>query len=155
GRVPDTRLLPTARRVCGRVGFAPYALPGSEALGRRIAQAFAEGPDCVVLENHGGVTPGAGLQEAFERFGTLEVCAKTIIKAGLLGEVRYLAGEQADRPRPLVAATPVPRSEPATAEERELRRQLGEFVRRGYRQRLLISTQGAFSARLDGESFLI
>ncbi len=42
-----------------------------------------------------------------------------------------------------------------TAEERELRRQLGEFVRRGYRQRLLISTQGAFSARLDDESFLI
>ena len=34
GRVPDTRLLPTARRVCGRVGFAPYALPGSEALGQ-------------------------------------------------------------------------------------------------------------------------
>jgi L-fuculose-phosphate aldolase len=42
-----------------------------------------------------------------------------------------------------------------TAEERELRRELGEFVRRGYRQRLLISTQGAFSARLDDESFVI
>ena len=91
GRVPDTRLLPTARRVCGRVGFAPYALPGSEALGRRIAQAFAEGFDCAVLENHGVVTAGTSLQEAFERFETLEFCAKTIIKAGLLGEVRYLA----------------------------------------------------------------
>ena len=50
---------------------------------------------------------------------------------------------------------PVPRIGPPTAGERELRRQLGEFVRRGYRQRLLISTQGAFSARLDDESFLI
>ena len=93
GRVPDTRLLPTARRVCGRVGFAPYALPGSEALGRRIAQTFAEGFDCAVLENHGVVTAGASLQEAFERFETLEFCAKTIIKAGLLGEVRYLADD--------------------------------------------------------------
>ena len=29
------------------------------------------------------------------------------------------------------------------------------FVRRGYRQRLLTSTEGSFSARLDGDSFLI
>jgi L-fuculose-phosphate aldolase len=155
GRVPDTRLLPTARRVCGRVGFAPYALPGSEALGRRIAQAFAEGFDCAVLENHGVVTAGTSLQEAFERFETLEFCAKTIIKAGLLGEVRYLADAQAERARPVVATPPVSRAGPVTAAERELRRQLAEFVRRGYRQRLLISTQGAFSARLDDESFLI
>src|SRR6478672_10606549 len=49
-QVPDTRLLPTARRVCGPVGFAPYALPGSEALGRHIAATFAEGFHCVVLE---------------------------------------------------------------------------------------------------------
>ena len=40
-------------------------------------------------------------------------------------------------------------------EEKELRRQLCAFVRRAYRQRLMISTQGAFSARLDAESFLI
>ena len=154
-RVPDTRLLPTARRVCGPVGFAPYALPGSEALGRHIAATFAEGFHCVVLENHGVVTGGAGLQEAFERFETLEFCAKTIIKAGMLGTVRYLVDEQAERPRPTIATRPEPRPGPATSEEKELRRQLAEFVRRAYRQRLMISTQGDFSARLDAESFLI
>ena len=154
-RVPDTRLLPTARRVCGPVGFAPYALPGSEALGRHIAAAFAEGFNCVVLENHGVVTGGAGLQEAFERFETLEFCAKTIIKAGMLGTVRYLVDEQAERPRPTIATRPEPRPGPATSEEKERRRQLAEFVRRAYRQRLMISTQGAFSARLDAESFLV
>ena len=154
-RVPDTRLLPTARRVCGPVGFAPYALPGSEALGRHIAATFAEGFNCVVLENHGVVTGGAGLQEAFERFETLEFCAKTIIKAGMLGTVRYLVDAQAERPRPTIATRPEPRPGPATSEEKELRRQLAEFVRRAYRQRLMISTQGAFSARLDAESFLV
>ena len=154
-RVPDTRLLPTARRVCGPVGFAPYALPGSEALGRHISATFAEGFNCVVLENHGVVTGGAGLQEAFERFETLEFCAKTIIKAGMLGTVRYLVDEQAERPRPTIATRPEPRPGPATSEEKERRRQLAEFVRRAYRQRLMISTQGAFSARLDAESFLI
>ena len=45
------------------------------------------------------------------------------------------------------AALHARRRRPAT--EKELRRQLCDFVRRGYRQRLLISTEGSFSARLD------
>jgi L-fuculose-phosphate aldolase len=155
GRAPDTRLLPTARRVCGPVGFSPYALPGSAALGRNIAGTFAEGVHCAILENHGVVTGGADLQEAFERFETLEFCAKTVIKASQLGAVRYLSDDDAERPRPFIPARPEPRPEPATSAEKELRRQLCTFVRRAYRQRLMISTQGAFSARLDADSFLI
>ena len=84
-RVPDTRLFHQARLVCGAVGFAPYALPGSAALGEKIAHAFAQGFDCVVLENHGVVTAGDSLQGAFQRFETLEFTAKTIIKGGMLG----------------------------------------------------------------------
>jgi L-fuculose-phosphate aldolase len=37
----------------------------------------------------------------------------------------------------------------------ELRQQLTKFIRRGCRQRLLISTEGSFSARLDDDAFLI
>src|SRR5690242_20189141 len=94
GRVPDTALFPQARHVCGAIGFAPYALPGSEQLGRNIAEVFARGFNCVLLENHGVVVGGATLQEAFERFETLEFTAKTVIKASLLGPVRYLTPEQ-------------------------------------------------------------
>ncbi len=146
-RVPDTRLLPQARRVCGAIGFAPYALPGSEALGRNIAETFAKGFDCLVLENHGVVTGGDSLPHAFERFETLEFAAKTIIKASLLGDVRYLSDADADRPRPAETDAPVIRIEPVTSAEKELRRQLCEFVQRSYQQRLMISTVGAFSAR--------
>jgi len=39
--------------------------------------------------------------------------------------------------------------------ENEVRRRLCEFVRRAYRQRLFISTQGSFSARVDSSGFLI
>ena len=78
-----------------QVGFAPYALPGSDALGNIVADTFARGFDCVILENHGVVTAGRTLQEAFRRFETLEFTAKTIIKARLLGgEVRFLTDEQ-------------------------------------------------------------
>ncbi|WP_435021888.1 class II aldolase/adducin family protein [Tundrisphaera sp. TA3] len=151
-QVPDTQISRQARRVCGKVGFAPYALPGSEALGRNIAGTFAEGFDCVVLENHGVVVGGADLTEAFERFETLEFTAKTIIKARILGPVRPLIGDE-ERPRAEAAGTPAPHK--PTSHEKELRRQLCEFVRRSYQQRLMISTQGAFSARLEGDAFLI
>jgi L-fuculose-phosphate aldolase len=157
GRVPDTRLLYQSRHICGAVGFAPYALPGSAELGRNIARTFAEGFHCVVLENHGVVTAGTSLQNAFERFETLEFTAKTVIKASILGEVRYLSDEEATHPRPPAPADAPNVRGPVTSREKELRRQLAEFVRRSYQQRLMISTQGAFSARLDDgdDAFLI
>jgi L-fuculose-phosphate aldolase len=153
-RVPDTGVLHQARLICGEVGFAPYALPGSEALGSNIARTFGEGYRCVVLENHGVVTGGTSLQEAFERFETLEFTAKTIIKASILGGLRTLSKEPPE-PSPPPPALDEFRPGPATSEEKELRRQLCAFVRRCYQQRLMISTEGAFSARLDDESFLI
>jgi L-fuculose-phosphate aldolase len=156
-KVPDTRLLFQSRHICGAVGFAPYALPGSEALGRNIAETFAQGVHCVVLENHGVVAAGSSLQNAFERFETLEFTAKTVIKASMVGEVRYLSEEEAVHPRPprLPAVRAGAETGPVTSHEKELRRQLVEFVRRSYQQRLMISTQGAFSVRLDADAFLV
>ena len=101
-KVPDVALLPQAWHVCRPVGLAPYALPGSEQLGRNIAEVFKQGFDCVLLENHGVVVGGATLAKAFQRFETLEFAAKTIIKAGQLGAVRYLTPAQleiSERPR--------------------------------------------------------
>src|SRR5215472_2239817 len=46
-QVPDTRLFHQARLVCGEAGFAPYELPGSQALGRTVARTFAAGYSCV------------------------------------------------------------------------------------------------------------
>jgi ribulose-5-phosphate 4-epimerase/fuculose-1-phosphate aldolase len=154
-QVPDTRLLYQARRFCGQVGFAPYALPGSAALGANIARTFAEGFDCVVLENHGVVTAGDSLHAAFERFETLEFAAKTIIKASLLGTVRYLSDAEIELPRPSAPSQGKARIGSASSTEKELRRQLCEFVRRSYQQRLMIATEGAFSARVDRDAFLI
>jgi L-fuculose-phosphate aldolase len=154
-KTPDTALFPQAAHVCGAVGYAAYQLPGGEALGRTIAQAFAKGFDCVMLENHGVVIGGADLAQAFGRFETLEFTAKTIIKASQLGRVRYLSQEQlalSQRPRPALSEA---QPGPASTLEKELRRELCDFIHRGYRQRLLTSTGGSFSARLDGNSFLI
>jgi L-fuculose-phosphate aldolase len=154
--VPDTRLFHQARQVCGAGGFAPYELPGSEALGKTVAATFQQGYDCVILENHGVVTAGADLQEAFRRFETFEFTGKTIIKARLSGgEVRYLSQDQIDLARGRTGAMPGFHRGAPSSQEKELRRRLCDFVRRAYRQRLFISTQGSFSARLNAHSFLI
>lgn len=154
-KTPETRLFHQAHSVCGKVGFAPYALPGSEQLGTRIAESFADSCDSVILENHGVVVGGDSLSQAFQRFEAFEFAAKTIIKGRQLGQVRYLTEQQLDRAHNRSVALESFQPSPASAAERELRRQLCQFIRRGCRQRLLISTEGSFSARLSEESFLI
>ncbi|MFO0921400.1 MAG: class II aldolase/adducin family protein [Pirellulales bacterium] len=154
-QVPDTHLFRQAFDVCGDVGFAPYALPGSDQLGQNIARAFEQGFRCVVLENHGVVVAGCHLQNAFQKFETLEFTAKTEIMARQLGKVHYLTEDQlclAEKTNWL-PTDPTPLE--VSVEEKELRRQLCNFVRRGYQQRLLISTEGTFSARMGEDDFLI
>jgi L-fuculose-phosphate aldolase len=69
--------------------------------------------------------------------------------------VRYLTDEEIATARDAAPEwTAFPNHE-AGSHEKELRARLAEFVRRAYRQRLFISTQGSFSARVDATSFLI
>jgi len=155
GKAPDTRLFPKSRAICGEVGFAPYALPGSRLLGDRIAEVFAAGPSCVMLENHGVVVGAETFQKAFTRFETLEFTAKTLIKAASLGGAKILEQDRLA----MASARRVPEKSfppgPASCEERALRRELCDFVRRGYKQRMLISSQGTFSVRLNDREFLM
>ncbi|MBI1313470.1 class II aldolase/adducin family protein [bacterium] len=155
GQTPDTRLFHQASSVCGKTGFAPYALPGSEQLGQRIAATFADGCDSVILENHGVVVGGESLSHAFQRFEAFEFAAKTIIKGRQLGDIRSLSPAELELAHSRSVALESFEPESASSEEMELRRQLCQFIRRGCRQRLLISTEGSFSARLDDDSFIV
>jgi L-fuculose-phosphate aldolase len=156
GLAPDTRLFPEARNVCGEVAFAPYALPGSKLLGEKIAEQFASAarPNCVMLENHGVVVGGANLEETFARFETLEFTAQTIINARQLGEVRYLNDDQlalaAERP-----PFPTGEARPPSSKGKEARKDICDFVHRGYAHRLMSSTWGSLSARIDDDAFII
>jgi L-fuculose-phosphate aldolase len=109
----------------------------------------------VILENHGVVVGGESLPHAFQRFEAFEFAAKTIIKGRSLGAVRYLSDAQLDQAHGRSVALESFQPAPATSSEKDLRRQLRDFVQRGCRQRLLISTEGSFSARLDEDRFLI
>jgi L-fuculose-phosphate aldolase len=154
-QVPNTRLFPQAFWMCGQSGFARYALPGSEALGESIAKEFRQGCDSVILENHGVVVGGESLPHAFQRFEAFEFASKTLIKASKLGPVRFLSEPQLQWPQERTLSLEWAEPPTPTSLEQELRRQLVEFLRRGCRQRLLISTEGSFSARVSEHTFLI
>lgn len=154
-QIPDTSIIPQAQRICGSVGYASYALPGSEQLGQNIAAAFARGYNVVLLENHGTATGGSNLLEAFQRLETLDFCARTLVRGHSLGPVSSLSETDLalfDRRQNLL---PEFRPTSHSSQERELRRQIVEILHRACDRYLMISTEGVISARLDEHSFLI
>ena len=152
---PKTDIIPQARRVCGLVGYAPYALPGSEALGESIANTFAKGYNVVLLENHGVATGAPDLLTAFHRLETLDFCARTQLKAMGLGKISTLTEEQLLPFDVQYNLLPEFRHETFSSRERALRQEIAEIVHRSVERYLMISTEGVVSARLDDTSFLI
>ena len=157
GQVPDTRVFPEAWNVCGQVAFAPYALPGSQQLGENIAAQFAASEEtlCVVLENHGVVVGGANLSDVFKRFETLEFTAKTILQAKNLGGLRVLDDAGMALAKDRLPALPTCELQPPCSRERELRKEICDFMHRAYAHNLVTSTWGSLSARIDQDAFLI
>jgi L-fuculose-phosphate aldolase len=154
-QVPDTRIIPQAHEVCGAVGYALYELPGSEKLGANIAKTFKEGFNAILMENHGTVVGGSDLSDAFMRFETLEFCANMIIQGSAIGEVKNLNQEQIDLFSQKTNLLPEIDNIIHTSRQKELRKQIVDIVLRAYHQRLMISTYGTVSARIDEDSFLI
>ena len=152
---PNTSIIPQAQRVCGPVGYAPYALPGSEALGESIASTFADGYNVVLLENHGIATGGSSLLNAFHRLETLDFCARTQLKAMGLGKISSLTETQLLPFDVQYNLLPEFRHEDFSSRERELRQEIIEIVHRAVERFLMISTEGVVSARLGDRSFLI
>lgn len=155
-KIPDTRLLPNERKLCGEIGMAEYALPGSEKLGQNIADVFARGINTVMLENHGVVVGAGDLFEAFRVFETLDYCARLEIEASRFGQPIVLTDEDYEVVRSkgeVYIDEYDPQGNPS--HERALRRDMIKFIHRAYDQRLFTSTQGTFSHRLEGTNFLI
>ena len=157
-KIPDTSILPQALGVCGPVGFAPYALPGSELLGEKIAGEFRKNPDykAVIMENHGVVLMGEDIADAYQRFETLELCARTILNADTLGTPRYLTPKQIQHHTQAVHNSFQHfMNVEHPSDERAIRTEICEIVRRACRQGLMSSSYGTASVRWRGDDFLI
>ena len=82
-RIPGN-LLPELIFVVGPVALVPFGRPGTPELGDRVVP-FLEGHNALLLANHGAVTLGRTLDEAWIRMESLEHCAKIIVAARAIG----------------------------------------------------------------------
>ena len=147
-RIPDIDAFPDARKNCGKVAFAPYAIPGSEALGDSIAAEIRKGADCVVMENHGAVVCGTSIAQCYRRFEALVQAAEAELEAVGLGALLPKA------PAPVPARWPTFRPGEPSAEECELRSALAAFHARCARQGIFHCGNSFAAARLGDDDFL-
>jgi L-fuculose-phosphate aldolase len=155
-QIPNTNVLPQAKNVCGLIGYAPYALPGSNELGDVIADEFKKGVNAVIMENHGTVVGGKDLTDAFQRFETMEFCARTLINGSTIGTPNYLTDAQiGEFENQIPILLPEMDKAEHPSDERAIREQIQRIVLRACDQGLMISSYGTVSVRWKGDDFLI
>jgi len=93
GKEIKTNLAGEAWAIIGKTVFAPYALMGSQNLADNVGTAALKG-NCILMENHGILTVGENLLQAFDRLEVLEAAAKMNLITQLLGNSRELSSEE-------------------------------------------------------------
>jgi len=95
--------IPTFTEVIIQVGKIPlmeYATPTTMDYAKLVAQSIME-TDALLMKNHGTITLGANLEQAFQRTELLEDFAKMVFVANLLGGPKELPSEEAHKLRTL------------------------------------------------------
>lgn len=155
-KIPNTNVIPQAKNICGPIGYAKYKLPGSDKLGDVIAKEFEKGFKAVIMENHGIVLGGSDMDDAYQRFETLEFCASTLLYGQMVGTPSYLSDEDIQAFYNQVVEFPEAEENafyPST--EREKRSRICKIVKRACQQGLMTSSYGTVSVRWQDNDFLI
>lgn len=79
----------------GSVPVTPFATPGSSAVAASI-EPFLCDHDAMLLMNHGALTVGRDLRQAYFRMETLEHTAKITFAASLLGGMKEIPRDKID-----------------------------------------------------------
>ena len=89
----NTSLTAEARAILGDPIFVPYALMGTVELATVVAD-HAVNSDILLLENHGILTTGTNLLQAFDKIEVLENAAKMTLIAEMTGKKSPLTRER-------------------------------------------------------------
>ena len=85
----DTSLTAEARAICGDPMFVPYALMGTDELAQLASESIVSA-DILLLENHGILTTGTSLLQAFDKLEVLENAARMTLITELTGKKKPL-----------------------------------------------------------------
>ena len=154
--IPETKIIPNVAQICGSMSMAPYDVPGSQGLSKKVTAEFEKGHNMVMLENHGVFVGATDLFKAFMAFETLDFCARVEIEGRKIGTIKVLPDKYLNTSK---EKQQVKMDEfvctSHSSEERAARREMCKLIHRAYDQQLFTSSQGTFSQRLSDGSFII
>jgi len=93
GKAINTALSGEFRAILGEPVLAPYALMGTQELADAVSKAALES-NVILMRNHGVLTTGNSLFQAYDRFEVIEACAKMNIVNGILGTAHPLTEKE-------------------------------------------------------------
>jgi L-fuculose-phosphate aldolase len=80
----------------GCIPLAEYGTPGTPELTEQL-KPYVRGYDALLMANHGVVTYGKNMEDAFNRMDTVEHFAKISIYTRILGRERLLSSEDVEK----------------------------------------------------------
>jgi L-fuculose-phosphate aldolase len=86
----NTDLTAEARAICGDPCFVPYALMGTRELASVASESIMKS-DILLLENHGILTTGSSILQAFDKLEVLENAAKMTMIVKMTGKKKPLS----------------------------------------------------------------
>ncbi len=102
----DDYTMPEAIIFLGCVPIAPYDTPGSQGVADNILP-YLENHDTILMENHGALTVGIDITQAYYRMETLEHFAKVSLVARQLGGANDLPMEKIEECCELAKGFPI------------------------------------------------
>ncbi|HHV08818.1 MAG TPA: class II aldolase/adducin family protein [Clostridiales bacterium] len=90
--IPDNYLI-EAKVILGPTALAEYGTPGTTEMVEVIAPHIGR-VNSILLKNHGAVTYGRDIVDAYNKMDVLEAIAKTIIMSKLVGDPQIISEEK-------------------------------------------------------------
>ena len=87
--------MPEAEINLGEVPIAKYTIPGGQEFADAILP-FVDKSDIIIQANHGTVSYGATVEQAYFLVETLDAYCKIVLLARNLGQVKYFTQEEAE-----------------------------------------------------------
>ncbi len=92
-RLDKDVILPEVVFGLGTIGFAEYGTPSTEEVPKAVMKEI-HGCDALLLSNHGALTVGSDVMQAYYRMETLEMYARVSLVTTLLGGAKPLSGAE-------------------------------------------------------------
>jgi|UniRef100_A0A7C4QTH8 L-fuculose-phosphate aldolase len=83
-------ILPEIEVFMGEVPIAPYETPGGQKFAETVVPFVKNGTNTIILTNHGTVSFGAHLEEAYWKTEILDAYCRILLLSKQLGRVNYL-----------------------------------------------------------------